>query len=285
MKFRGHGMPERHTGFTMVELMVVVACVSIMLTLLVPSLSAARSAVYRVVSAGHQRTIGQGLVMFTGGSNGRLPPSRVLLEDPLDLAELQRVYKPTFSFDGEGGYVKTAQLTPGDWYRHAHAIDSAQWGWDGLGHLYFGSFVPDPAVFYSPSHSGDHPYELYADSFIHRDSGLLPADHTIYSNYHFIGHLNEDGSEIRIEQDSSRVLVCDGLRTRSDLNHREGLNLLYADGSVHWLFCSPLASVLPAQPRGMDDPPKGRHNELIRSIFDGNFEEELGKQRRLNPDG
>lgn len=278
----GHGKPTRIKGFTLVELMAVMACVSLLLTILLPSLTAARAAAYRVISAGNQRTLGQGIVMFAGGKRGRIPPSRVLIEDPLDLAELMRVYEPTFSnFVGTEGGDAVAQLTPGDVYRNRYAIDSAMYGWDGLGHLYFGGFVTEPSVFYSPSHSGDHPYEHYVDSWIHQDTGLLPADHTIYSNFHYVGHLNGDRTEIRLEQSYKRVLVTDGLRTRSDMNHPTGMNMLWADTSVHWLSCSPLADQLPESPRSMGEPVKPRYNDLIRSIFDGTFEEELHKQREF----
>ena len=279
--------PKRpHQGFTIVELMAVMACVSLLLTILLPSLSAARSAAYRVISAGNQRTLGHGLVMFAGGSNGRIPPSRVLLEDPLDLAELQRVYEPSFdNFVGVGDNNATDQLTPGDVYRNRFAIDSAMYGWDGLGHLFFGNFVSEPSVYYSPSHRGDHDYERYEDSWIHQDMGILPADHTIYGNYHYIGHLNADRSEIRLEHDAARVLITDGLRTQWDMNHATGLNTLWADCSVHWVSCVSLFNLLPANPRGMDEPPKGRQNDLIRSIFDGYFEQELRKQRAFDTNG
>ena len=130
----GHGKPTRIKGFTLVELMAVMACVSLLLTILLPSLTAARAAAYRVISAGNQRTLGQGIVMFAGGKRGRIPPSRVLIEDPLDLAELMRVYEPTFgNFVGTEGGDAVAQLTPGDVYRNRYAIDTCdvRLGWIG----------------------------------------------------------------------------------------------------------------------------------------------------------
>ena len=276
---------ESRSGFTLVELMVVVACVSVMITILLPTVTAARDAAYRVISAANQRTMGQGLVMFSGGRQGRIPPSRVLIEDPLDLAELMRVYQPMTpnewaGMHGKNRYRKNVP-TPGDRYRAFWAIDAANFGWDGLGHLYYGSFVSQPSVFYNPSHKGEHEFDRYKDDWVHPQSGLMPPQFTIYSNFHYIGHMNADGSEIRLEHDSARVIVTDGLRTQADLAHHNGMNALWADGSVHWMSCAGLFDVLPPNARDADEWARERQNDLIRSVFDGYLGKEL-KRLRLN---
>jgi prepilin-type processing-associated H-X9-DG protein len=267
--------------------MTVIACVSIMLSLLLPAVTAARNAAYRVIGAANQRTLGQGLFMFSGGRDGRLPPSRVLVEDPLELAELMRVYQPMTPNDWadlhgkrRNRHRKGAQ-TPGDRYRTFWAIDSANFGWDGLGHLFYGNFVGEPGVYYSPSHRGEHEFERYEDDWVHPDSGRMPPTFTIYSNFHYIGHMNADGSEIRLEHSSKRIIVTDGLRTQADLTQHNGMNTLWADGSVHWMSCLGLFDVLPANTRNTSDTSRQRQNDLIRSIFDGYLGKEL---RRLLPD-
>lgn len=265
------------------ELLAVIAVVSILLAMLVPSVTAARQAAYRVVSAANQRTLGQGIIMWAGGKDSELPHSRVFEENPLDLAELMRVFEPEVEADDDvrpGGYQQD-MMTPGDRYMAHLNAGEIDFGWDGLGHLYRGYFVSDPAVFYSPAHSGDHPFEELEDLWVHPDTRQVP-DSTIYANYHYVGHLDEDGRDIKLHDDSERILIVDGLRTRMDLNGRDGINVLWVDNSVHWRSCPGLFHHLDPTPRGADEPPKGKQNDIIRSVFNGTLLEQL-KKYELDP--
>ena len=266
-------------AFTLVELMAVIAVVTILLSLLVPTVTAARRAAYRVVSAGNQRSLGQGVIMFAGGNRGKIPPSRVLDEFPLDLSELMRVYVPPIELGDNGGFSgKFAHnsLTPGERYMAQLQLGNTDFGWDGLGHLFRGNFISEPKVFYSPAHSGDHQYEDIKDQWMHPDSGRLP-EQTIYSNFHYVGDRDEFGRDIKLDRNPERVIIADGLRTCQDMNHNDGLNLLWADNSVHWFSCPALFKHLSIMPRGADQPPKRKQNDIIRSIFNGTLVEQLNK--------
>ena len=166
--------------------------------------------------------------------------------------------------------------TPSGLYEAHLNIGDLDFGWDGLGHLYRGRFISAPGVFYSPSHSGNHPYEDLKDLWTHPDTMQVPNE-TIYSNFHYVGHLDENDQVIKLYYDSSRILIVDGLRTRMDLNSRDGINVLWVDNSVHWRSCPGLFRHLDPAPRGADQPPKDKQNEIIRSIFNGRLLEQLKK--------
>jgi prepilin-type N-terminal cleavage/methylation domain-containing protein len=63
----------RHTGFTLVELLVVIGIIAVLISVLLPSLSKAREAADRVVCASNIRSIGQGYALFAVQYKGRVP--------------------------------------------------------------------------------------------------------------------------------------------------------------------------------------------------------------------
>ena len=67
-------------GFTLVELLVVVGIIGVLVSLLLPALSKARSAAQRTVCLSNVRQISQGLVMYANANKGRFPPSAPTLQ-------------------------------------------------------------------------------------------------------------------------------------------------------------------------------------------------------------
>jgi hypothetical protein len=68
-----------------------------------------------------------------------------------------------------------------------------------------------------------------------------------------------------MERDPKRILITDGLRRQSDLNHRVGLNVLRADSSVEWMSDPTLRKRLPLEDQsgqGLQDL-----NDVIKDIF------------------
>ena len=140
--------------------------------------------------------------------------------------------------------------------------------WDGLGHLFASDIIGASEVYYCPAHWGEHTHRRYAEDWQQPD-GMndrdAQADHPIYGNYHYLGHLNKYGRPLLLEASNTRILVTDGMRRRSDLNHRTGLNLLVADGSVRWQHDPTLLARLPIDQPLMQTLEK--HNRTIRAIF------------------
>jgi len=62
-----------HIGFTLVELLVVVAIIALLIAILLPSLNKAREAGRSVVCMTHLKQIGQAVIMYAGENNQTLP--------------------------------------------------------------------------------------------------------------------------------------------------------------------------------------------------------------------
>lgn len=64
---------RRRTGFTLVELLVVIGIIALLISILMPALSKAREQANSIKCLSNQRNLGQALVMFTQEHGGFLP--------------------------------------------------------------------------------------------------------------------------------------------------------------------------------------------------------------------
>ena len=195
------GQRRWRRAFSLLELLVVISVVVLLTGLLMPAMHHMRENAHRVICMSHLQQLGQAFHLYVANSHERLPYSVVLHSDqaPQNLMVARRA-GPT-----------------GDW--------------DGLGLLFLLEYCPAPECFYCPSHHGDHPFERYADQWLHP-----PPNSVIYTNYHYAGDIewNYTARRRTLDDGYSLVLATDGLRTASDFNHFSGLNVLRGDGSVRW---------------------------------------------------
>ena len=240
----------QRTGFSLLELLVVLAITGLLTGLLLPTLASIRENANRVISSSHQRNIGHALIMWGSDHKNQLPESRVLLADPPRPGELMVAR------------YQSASDNPFGKRQYAASDSEVIEGWDGLGWLYARHYLDSHETFYCPNHDGDHPLERYEAQW-ERGTG------TIYTNYHYAGHVNWDTYEVRrFDRGDRMVLLTDGLRRRSDFNHRTGLNVLRGDGSVRWQDDPTLLTQLP-----IDDPMGEElraHENLINDLFNTN---------------
>lgn len=216
----GVGMRVRaaRAGFTLLDVLVVVAVITILLALLSPALSRVRESARRVVCGSNLHQVGLGLSMWASDHDGSLPPvqfaDRNLAKSPSRLLQL------------------------------AHLGEDQGRKWDGLGLLVSNDYLAAANVYYCPSHHGEHPVDRYEGEW---DS---PAEQIVV-NYHYRWLSPADRFLDNLHDDVT--LVADGIRTQPDYNHIVGTNMLKADMRVEW-FSDPEAKFASLLPESLQDP-------------------------------
>lgn len=183
------------------------AVIAVLIGLLLPGLSHVNQKARRVACSSNVRQIGLGVQMYADDHNGFLVPSVFV-----------------------SGWSKNSTSSPEQMDR-IRLEDATQglWGsaWDGIGVLFSRDYLAAPKIFFCPSHRGEHPFSRYSETF-------GEAAGSIVSNFQYRG-VSPDGSRyLDFVQPKQTAIICDGIRTRLDFNHKSGMNVLRADQSVDW---------------------------------------------------
>lgn len=204
---------RRARGFSLVDVLVTLAVISVLIGLLLPTLSGVRETTRQVVCRSNVRQLGFGIVLFADDRNDQMPSSFFAMSNQPQMTTLIRRDSP---------------ITP----------------WDGLGHLYEHDYLPTPGVFYCPSHTGANPLSAYIDRWPLQVNETPSNQFDIVINYQYRGNVRgmERLSQIR---NPRAALIADALQTQDDFNHRVGTNLLRADLSANWFSDPGLQRNLP----------------------------------------
>jgi type II secretory pathway pseudopilin PulG len=202
-------------AFSLVDVLVSIAVIGVLISLLIPSLGLVRETAHQVVCRSNIRQIGLGVAMFADEHKDGVPPS---------------VYVRNNQLTDRPSETVTLRLDP--------QFQSSTGGWDGLGILYSGYYIPSGPVFYCPSHKGNIRYETY-------ERGWGEAPGRVVGNYQYRGGGPMPGTlpgtpnpvlslVLNGISPASSALAADSIRSRAEFNHRVGANVLHADLSVTW---------------------------------------------------
>jgi prepilin-type N-terminal cleavage/methylation domain-containing protein len=238
-------------GFSLIELIVVLAITALLMALLMPGLSMAREGARRLMCSSNERQIGVGFALFAKDENEKLPKSHFLDNNRLE---------------------EMMALSTGDYEEDGYLMRSK---FDGIGHLLMG-YVDSNSCFFCPSYCGHNTPEQFEAEYPH---GTAPRK--IYSNYHYTGHKilagkgpdgedNGRGTRIRVfGANPTKPLLTDGLRIKDDFSHKAGMNVLLEDLSVNWQadIASEIFELIPITVRPDENASPASHIEKIWKII------------------
>lgn len=213
-------------AFTLIDVIVAIGVIVVLISLMMPALTKATETAHRVVCSSNVRQVGIGMLMYADANQDFIPPTtfydseRNRAEQMLVL-RLSGVSSAPLDFDPETG------------------------GWDGLGLLFHGEYLDNAACYFCPSHDGAHPLSAYAESF-----GDSPA--VVVGNYQYRGAGPDGQRRLSRIEPRRTALIADGMRLRSDYNHKVGSNVMRADLSVTWFsdYGGRILSRLPMEESG-----------------------------------
>jgi type II secretory pathway pseudopilin PulG len=205
----------RARGFSVIDLLVSVAVMGLLITVLLPSLTAANEMGRRAKCASNIRQLGLGLQMYSYDHADVVPPSRFKALTGGDLAGAR---------GDESSDTIFLRIDGNDWpAEDGRTFTGVKW--DGLGILAQSNYADAPNVYYCPSHRGEHPISRYRDIWVENRGSIA-------GNYQY--RIPVAGKNTLAKLKPAQTLIADGMRSQADYNHKVGNNMLKADLSVQW---------------------------------------------------
>jgi len=225
---------KKREGFTLVELLVVIAVIALLTALLVSSLPAARERARRVACASRLRQIGLGLAVYASNYDDNIPRS---------------------FFDPEALFTFPAHSLMTYWIDRYATSESEKIlaGPFNIAHLFNDRIIEDPRNFYCPSapegmryedHVGKFKWPFMSDPTSPFHSFRIKLAYNYYPQGRSREELGNGNYGYKMVNtltslNSRSTVAMDHLTRPIHANHRQmgkssGVNILYGDGRVRF---------------------------------------------------
>lgn len=223
----------RHTGFTLLDVLISITVIGVLISLMMPTLTKVRETTHKVVCSGHIRELLLASEHFARDYKSMLPGS---------------VYAPK---------VLDASFQPQR--MQTVRLGGATQGWDGLGVLWFGNYGVSVASYYCPAHTGEHKMTRYLPAW------MSDSTSEIVSNYHL--RALPQAANTLDRAGSTTAFVTDGLSSQTDFSHKYGSNVGRLDWSVNW-YSDPSGKFVKDLPSSLADAQARQRVEEAWSVLD-----------------
>ena len=207
---------RRPRGLTLIELMVVIAIIGVLIGLLLPTVGRARESARRTACASNLRQVHQSFVLFAADFDGHVPLG---YRDDNESGDPNKQFNSMIYSGTTGKFCL-------------------------FGVLYQERKMPQPEVFFCPSN-------LHPQSMFRSDINPWPPGpdgdpkRNVYGGYGARPEKaltdevqkNNPSSMPRLADFGAKAIFADltAVPARVDLRHKDGVNVLYGDGSANWV--------------------------------------------------
>lgn len=199
---------HRQSAFTLVELLVVVGIIAVLIGLLIPTLARAQESARRAACLSNLRQVHHAFAFYALDNKDRVPLG----------------YRAGFKQFNSMVFSKT----------------SGKFCLFGI--LYQGGYLQEPRTFFCPSETDGrsmqgtdlNPWPPGSDPTLHTYAGYGCRPETeLPDEFQALAGLNIP----KLSQFKSKAIFADLTATpqRVDTRHKAGVNVLYGDGSAHWV--------------------------------------------------